>query len=134
MNGQPYPPLAGLFRQLIAFAGVGLVATIADYAVFLALFSGFALDPTPAALIGYLAGGAVSYGLSRRHVFKSSRSHRAALIRFIGVMALGFLLTGGTMHLFVDGLSVAPPLARILTYAVVLAFNFVAHRFFTFGR
>ena len=49
-------------------------------------------------------------------------------------MALGFLLTGGTMHLFVDGLSVAPPLARILTYAVVLAFNFVAHRFFTFGR
>jgi putative flippase GtrA len=76
----------------------------------------------------------LSYVLSRRHVFKSARSHRAAALRFVGVMGMGFLLTGYTMRVFVDGLALAPVLARIFTYGVVLAFNFLAHRFFTFGR
>jgi putative flippase GtrA len=56
------------------------------------------------------------------------------MVRFMVVMAGGFLLTGFTMWLFVDGLGGMPMVARVLTYGVVLVFNFLAHRFFTFGR
>ncbi|NBQ40805.1 MAG: hypothetical protein EBU34_13770 [Alphaproteobacteria bacterium] len=49
-------------------------------------------------------------------------------------LAGGFLLTGYAMRIFVDGLQLAPIVARILTYGVVLVFNFLTHRFFTFGR
>ena len=52
----------------------------------------------------------------------------------MAVMAGGFLLTGYAMRIFVDGLLLAPIVARILTYGVVLVFNFLTHRFFTFGR
>jgi putative flippase GtrA len=107
--------LSRLFRQFLAFIGVGAVATAVDYAVFFISFWLLSLDPVWAALIGYGAGGALSYALSRRHVFASERSHRAAVARFLGVMAGGFLLTGYAMRIFVDGLALAPLLARILT-------------------
>jgi len=123
-----------LFRQITAFIGVGAVATAVDYAVFLAFLFLFRLDPTVAALAGYAVGGGVSYGLTRKHVFKSERAHHSAVVRFMVVMAGGFLLTGSAMRLFVDGLGVVPMVARVLTYGVVLVFNFLAHRFFTFGR
>jgi putative flippase GtrA len=126
--------VTSLFRQLIAFIGVGAVATAVDYAVFLCGFFIFGVDPIVAALAGYAVGGVISYGLSRKHVFKSERSHRSAALRFMAVMAGGFLLTGYAMRIFVDGLQLAPIVARILTYGVVLVFNFLTHRFFTFGR
>ena len=126
--------LIALSRQITAFIGVGAVATAVDYAAFLAFLFLFRIDPTFAALAGYAVGGGVSYGLTRKHVFKSERSHRSAMVRFMVVMAGGFLLTGFTMWLFVDGLGVMPMVARVLTYGVVLVFNFLAHRFFTFGR
>jgi putative flippase GtrA len=123
-----------LIRQFAAFLGVGAVATILDYGVFFVGFWFLSINPVVAALMGYAAGGALSYTLSRRHVFESTRSHRAAVMRFMGVMGMGFLLTGYAMRVFIDGLLLQPILARILTYGVVLVFNFLAHRFFTFGR
>ena len=126
--------LPRLIRQLTAFIGVGAVATVVDYAVFLVLFSIIGIDPTLAALAGYVAGGGASYGLTRRHVFKTERSHRSAVLRFIAVMVGGFLLTGFAMRVLVDGFLLAPLVARILTYGIVLLFNFLMHRLFTFGR
>jgi len=126
--------LIRLLRQLIAFLGVGAVATALDYAVFLAGFFGLGFDPTVAALIGYTAGGVVSYALNRHHVFPTTRSHRSAVLRFTAVMTGGFLLTGYAMRIFVSGLALAPIVARILTYGVVLVFNFLAHRYFTFRQ
>ena len=49
-------------------------------------------------------------------------------------MVSGFFLTGLCMALFVEALFIDPAMSRIMTYAIILAFNFVAHRFFTFGH
>jgi putative flippase GtrA len=127
------PAFPRLIRQFTAFVGVGAVATALDYAVFFVALQFLGFDPVPAALMGYAAGGVLSYLLNRAHVFETERAHRAAVLRFLGVMGVGFLLTGYAMRVFTDGFSLAPLLARILTYGVVLVFNFVAHRFFTFG-
>ncbi len=124
--------LPRLIRQFTAFVGVGALATALDYAVFFVAFQLVGLHPVPAALIGYTAGGVLSYVLNRAHVFETERAHRAAIIRFMGVMGVGFLLTGYAMRVFTEGFDLAPLFARILTYGVVLMFNFIAHRFFTF--
>lgn len=122
-----------LIRQFIAFVGVGAVATAVDYAVFFVCFWGVGVAPVPAALGGYGAGGATSYFLTRSHVFRSRRAHHQALWRFMSVMVVGFLITFYAMRVFIEGYAIAPLTARILTYGVVLIFNFLAHRFFTFG-
>lgn len=127
------PQLPRLIRQFAAFVGVGALATALDYAVFFVGFQLVGLNPVPAALVGYAVGGALSYLLNRAHVFETARSHRAAIIRFLGVMGVGFLLTGYAMSVFTQGFDLSPLFARILTYGVVLMFNFIAHRFFTFG-
>ena len=127
------PVFPRLIRQFTAFVGVGALATALDYAVFFVALQFLGADPVPAALSGYAAGGVLSYLLNRAHVFETARAHRAAVLRFLGVMGVGFLLTGYAMRVFTEGFSLGPLLARILTYGVVLVFNFVAHRFFTFG-
>ena len=68
-----------LIRQFTAFVGVGALATACDYAVFFIALQFFGLDPVPAALLGYAAGGVLSYLLNRAHVFETERAHRAAV-------------------------------------------------------
>ena len=126
------PEFPRLIRQFVAFVGVGAVATALDYAVFFIGLWFFGVPPVPAALVGYAAGGALSYLLNRAHVFDTTRAHHMAILRFVSVMVIGFVITGYAMRVFTEGLELAPLLARILTYGVVLVFNFIAHRFFTF--
>jgi len=63
----------------------------------------------PAALAGYVAGGGVSYALSRAHVFETERTHLDAGWRFVAVAGVGFGLTWAAMHLFVDRLALPRP-------------------------
>ena len=96
------PTFPRLIRQFTAFVGVGAVATALDYAVFFVALQFLGADPVPAALMGYAAGGVLSYLLNRAHVFETERAHRAAVLRFLGVMGVGFLLTGYAMRVFTD--------------------------------
>lgn len=126
--------LAALTGQFVKFFGVGGIATCVDYATFVSLFHIFGLHHIAAALTGYGAGGLVSYTLSRHFVFSTARSHRHAVPRYLLVMAGGFLLTGLAMQILVAYFAIPALLGRIITYGIVLIFNFAAHRFFTFNR
>ena len=96
------PKSSRLLRQFSAFVGVGALSTALDYAVFFLAFQLLGLAPVGAALIGYGAGGVLNYVLNRAHVFKTERAHRAAFMRFLAVMGVGFLLTGYAMRVFTD--------------------------------
>lgn len=122
------------FLQIVKFLSVGGIVTVFDYGVFLIGFTRFGIEPVHAALLGYIAGGILSYVLSRRYVFLSDRSHHNAGLRFALVMVSGFFLTGLCMALFVEALFIDPAMSRIMTYLIILVFNFLAHRFFTFGH
>ena len=91
-------------RQLSTYALVGAVASLAHYAVLIALVEIGGAPPVPAALCGYVVGGIVSYLLNRRHTFASDRPHREAAWRFALVALLGFGLTYAFMRLFVERL------------------------------
>jgi putative flippase GtrA len=123
-----------LALQFMRFLGVGAAATGFDYVVFLTALKIAHWPAVLASLIGYAAGGIVSYLLTRQFVFTSARSHKEAGLRFVLIMALGLLTTGVSMMILVDVMMIPPIFARLTTYAVVIIVNFLGHRLFTFSR
>jgi putative flippase GtrA len=121
-----------LARQFAAFFGVGLVAAIVHYGLLISLVEGYRMDPVPAALAGYVAGGIVSYLLNRRHTYASERPHVEATWRFALVAIIGFGLTWAGMAILVRGLAAPYLAAQLVTTGIVLFWSFVAHKFWTF--
>ena len=121
-------------RQISAFAGAGVFASLAHYSVLIGAVELFAIDAVLASLIGFIAGGLVSYVLNRRLTFNSTRSHAAAGWRFALVAFGGFLLTGTVMTLLVKHLSLPYLSAQILTTLIVMVFTFSAHKRWSFGE
>ena len=119
--------------QIRAFIVVGLIAAVAHYGFLIGLVETFGWAPVPATLAGFLAGGTVSYVLNRRHTFASERPHGEAGWRFGAVTAVGFGLTFVSMSILVNGLSAPYMPAQILTTGMVMVWNFLANKFWTFG-
>jgi putative flippase GtrA len=109
-----------------------VLAAIAHYSVLIGLVEGFRADPVIASLIGFAAGGIVSYAVNRSITFEATRSHGQAGWRFAVVAFGGFLITGALMHGFVKlaGLPYLP--AQLITTLIVMAFTFTAHKRWSF--
>jgi putative flippase GtrA len=122
-----------ILRQFLTFSGVGLVAAVAHFGVLIALVEGSGIAPVIATLWGFLAAVAVSYILNRRYTFKSDRSHRSAVPRFLAVSTGGFILNGLVMWLLNESWGVQYLLAQVIATVIVLAWNFSANRWWTFG-
>ena len=121
-------------RQFSAFVVVGLIAAVAHYGTLIGLVEAKMMGPVPARLLGFVAGAAVSYVLNRRFAFDSDRPHREAMWRFGVVAVVGFILTGLIMAVL-TGAFAAPYLpAQIFTTGVVLFWNFLANRYWTFSE
>lgn len=120
--------------QLASYGGVGVAAAIAHYGALIALVELGAMHPVPATLIGFVAGGVVSYGLNRRFTFVTERSHAAAGWRFAVIAAVGFLMTLGLMSLFVVALGLPYLPMQIVTTLIVMAATFTGHRLWSFDE
>jgi putative flippase GtrA len=127
------PALAGLLRQILAFGWIGVVAAFVHFGLLVGLVEGGLARPVPATLAGYVAGGIVSYLLNRRIAFASDRPHREATWRFATVAAIGFALTWTIMHGLVERLALPYFPAQIATTLIVMAWSFLAHKFWSFG-
>ena len=121
-----------LARQFVAFSGVGLVAAVVHYGFLITLVEGFRWAPVPATLVGYLAGGVVSYPLNRRLTYASARPHRQATWRFAAVALVGFGLTGLLMQALTAWLGAPYLPAQVVTTGIVLSWSFLANRIWTF--
>jgi putative flippase GtrA len=122
-----------LTRQFTAFFGVGLAAAVVHYGLLIALVEGADIDPVPATLAGYVAGGLLSYRLNRKHTYESDRPHREATWRFALVALVGFLVTWFLMHAFTVWLDGPYLPSQIITTGVVMLWSFMAHRAWTFA-
>ena len=120
-------------RQFSSFVAVGFIATGVHYALLIALVEMAGLSAVTAALVGYGSGGVVSYSLNRQHVFHSSVPHQLAVSRFVLVAGVGFGLTYVFMSLLIRGAGVPYIPAQITTTGIVLFWNFLAHKIWTFA-
>lgn len=121
-----------ILRQFSSFVAVGFIAAAVQYSVLIGLVEGAGIHAVTAALIAYAAGGVVSYGLSRRHVFPSTVPHHAAAARFAIVAAVGFGLTYLFMSVLVTRAKLPYLLAQVVTTGMVMLWNFIAHKMWTF--
>lgn len=122
-----------LSRQFTLFVLVGLAAAIVHFGALVGLVEAAGWAPEPATLVGYVAGGLVSYGLNRRHTYSSDRPHSEGGWRFALVAGIGFGLTYAFMALLHRWLGLHYLLAQLATTGVVLAWSFLAHRAWTFS-
>lgn len=121
-----------LRRQFSTFLVVGAIATAAHYTVFLSLMHVVGIAAVPAALSGFVIGAVVNYTLNRRHTFNTTRTHVEAGWRFAAVATTGFCMTWALMQGLTRGLLAPPLVAQIFTTGVILVFNFIVHRLWTF--
>jgi putative flippase GtrA len=122
-----------LARQITSFAGVGVIAAIIHYGLLIGLVELGGWRAVPATLVGYVGGGIASYRLNRRHTYRSDRPHEEASWRFAVVAAIGFGLTWGSMLVLHDRFGLQYVLAQVLTTLIVMAWSFVAHKYWSFG-
>ena len=123
-----------LSRQISAFVIVGLFAVIAHYGALILLVEALHWEAVPATLVGYICGGVTSYILNRRHTFESNRTHREAIWRFCAVAAVGFVITGGLMSIFVEKMQIPYLLAQVITTGIVQFWSFLGNKLWTFGK
>ena len=128
------PAIASNLRQLASFVVIGVLATAAHYSVLVLLVQLAHKPPVPATLLGYCLGGIISYGLNRRHTFKSGKRHREAVLRFVAVAAVGFLATALMMTLAVDWRHLPYLPAQIVVTGLVTIWSYAASRWWTFAE
>jgi putative flippase GtrA len=122
-----------LFRQFSTFAGVGLIATCLHYAVLVGIVELAGISALAGSLMGYSAGGLLSYVLNRSHTFRSDRPHEETAWRFALIVFVGFALTYLCMRFLVENAGVPYLPAQIATTAAVMLWNFGAHKAWTFA-
>jgi putative flippase GtrA len=123
--------MSGL-RQMFAYGGSGLAAAVAHYGMLIGLVEIAGWRAVPATLLGFVAGGVVSYVLNRRFTFDATRSHGAAGWRFALIAAAGFLATFALMSLFVERMALPYLPAQIVTTLIVMALTFSGHKLWSF--
>jgi putative flippase GtrA len=119
--------------QISSYALVGVVATLAHYAVLISLVEGLVWRAVPATLCGYVVGGVISYLLNRRHTFASDRPHQEATWRFALVAFVGFCVTYALMGLFVERWGAPYLLAQLVTTIAATFATFALNQRWTFG-
>ncbi len=122
-----------VLRQFSSFAGVGLVATSAHYCILIALVEIAGMPAAPAAAAGSAIGALISYGLNRRHTFRSTLPHHRAGARFALVASIGLGLTYLFMSVLVNFCHVPYLLAQVATTGIVMLWTFAAHKIWTFA-
>jgi len=122
-----------MIAQFASFASAGALGTIAHYLVLLGLVSIFLLRPVTASILGSLAGAMVNYLLSHHWVFRSKRKHSETLSKFVAIGGLGLVLNAAIMYLLVTIASIHYLLAQVAATGIVLFWNFLGNRFWTFA-
>jgi putative flippase GtrA len=120
--------------QFLSFAGMGVIATLVQYAVLVVFVDTIGMNATLASGIGYGTGALVNYALNYRYTFRSKRNHSEAVVKFALVACVGLALNSVIMFVLSSEAHVHYLLAQILATGIVLVWNFIANRSWTFVR
>jgi putative flippase GtrA len=119
--------------QFMQFASVGAVGTMAHYGLLVLLVEMLGVNSVAASTAGATLGALVNYVLNRRYTFRSVKRHREALTKFLLIAASGLALNASFMLVFVETLDLYYLVAQVLSTGLVLVWNFIGNRFWTFS-
>lgn len=122
----------GLARQFVAYAGMGLMGTMAHYLTLMALVEWGGLNSVAGSAIGYVGGALVNYLLNYNFTFRSAASHSVAMPKFMTVAAVGFCVNALFMIAGTKWLDLHYLIVQMLATGVVLFWGFAANLLWTF--
>jgi dolichyl-phosphate beta-glucosyltransferase len=124
------------FQQILPFLKycvVGALGTTIDVAVLWVLVHFGGLPVLAATSISFVVSVVNNFILNKIWTFRSTSSnYRKLFVKFIIVSAGGLLITNGCMGALVHGLGVWYIHAKLITSVLVLAWNFLANKYWTF--
>lgn len=125
--------LAKKYKAFVKYCIVGGTGTVVDVTLLYLLveFAGFAV--LPAAFCSFVGGAINNYTWNKMWTFRvKSKKHHVLFSKFFLVATTGLVLTLLLMHLFVDLLGIWYILAKLITSALVLVWNFTVNKHWTF--
>ena len=124
--------LEKIVRQFIRFAGVGIVGTAGHYLVLVGLVELLFTSPLVGSSAGFAVGAFINYYLNRSYTFDSSVPHIIGLPKFLSVAAVGMIINTSIMAVAISKLQMQYLIAQIIATALVLIWNFLGNKFWTF--
>ena len=121
------------YRTFVKYCVVGSFVTLIDFLVFSLAFYRLALNAVPSKLIAFSAAVVVSYTCNRAWTFRSGNPHIwRQFSRFLFVSIVGAALSAVAIYTLIDLLNGHPLIANGITSALVLSWNFLANKYWTF--
>lgn len=111
--------------QFARFVVVGVINTVASYAIYFALLQ--VMPYLVAYTIAYIAGVAISYGLSTRFVFRVPRRLSTAL-RFPLVYVAQYAIGSAVVVVLVEMMNVPASIAALIAIGVSIPPTFLLSR------
>ena len=124
----------GTLGQFLMFAGVGAIGTIGHYTVLIVLVQFWAVDPVVASTVGFVVGAIINYILNYHFTFQSDKQHTEALTKFLIVAIIGAGINTSIMYIGVENTRINYLLVQIFATGVVLLWNFVVNKLWTFAH
>ncbi len=125
-----FPALFRLFLLQARFAASGLVATVVDYGLYLALVHRI-LPPVLANIVSYSVAVVVNFILQRWFVFEMKRPGYQVFLLSMAVSAGGLAISSGIIHLL-SGMAFFNErqyITKLLATGLVFFYNFFAKRY-----
>ncbi len=117
----------------LKYCAVGVLGTLIDLVTVFLLVEFIVLNPIVAAIVGFLFAVTNNFFFNKNWTFKNTSSfHGVLYLRFFLVSSVGLLITSLLMYVFWSILGIYYLLAKILISGIVLTWNFLANKFWTF--
>lgn len=121
------------FKQFIKYCIVGGTGTFIDLASLYVFVEFFEISVMPATVLSFLLAVTNNFIFNKIWTFKSkSRNYRKLYIKFLIVSFIGLGLTVASMHVMVNLIGIWYMFAKALTSLIVLTWNFLANKMWTF--
>lgn len=121
------------YKPFIKYSLVGILGTAIDIGSLFVLVDLFYFPIIPAATISFILATINNFVLNKNWTFRHpSMNYKKLYIKFLIVSLIGLALTLLSMNLFVFVLGIWYILAKALTSMIVLVWNFLANKFWTF--
>lgn len=121
-----------ILRQMAKFVITGVIATAIDWAIFYVLVYLVQMDPLIAQIFSFLFSTLFNYYSNTKWVFDTTKNktRRRLVTEFFILSAIGLGISEALLALFINVLSVNDMLAKVITTAIVMVFNFVTRKLF----
>jgi dolichyl-phosphate beta-glucosyltransferase len=121
------------FWPFIKYCIVGTTGTAIDLIALYIFVEYFSIPIIPAAALSFLLAVTNNFIFNKIWTFKNhSKNYRKLYIKFLLVSTVGLALTVSFMHLFANIFGIWYIFAKILTSLIVLTWNFLGNKFWTF--